>query len=216
MSNLPVQSIDSRQYFGITAAQPRSQLNMETFLQLLAVQLSNQNPLEPMSDRDFFAQMAQMGTVQGMDQLQKSMQMGQASALIGKTVTAVRPMTEGGANNLVTGVVRNVGYVNGDYVLQIQEPDGGYVDVKLGNIREVGEGSLSDDDYFIRGDQAILLMGRTIKAQTMGPDGQIREVVGVVKGIGIKDGERVLRVEVIGADQEPVEVSTKDVVAIIE
>jgi flagellar basal-body rod modification protein FlgD len=122
-----------------STVKPKSQLDMETFMRLLTTQLANQNPLEPMNDRDFFAQMAQLGTVQGMDSLNKSMQVSQASAMIGKTVTAVRPMTEGdtGSNDLVTGVVTRLQVINGDYYLGLRQEDGGMVDVKMGNIQKV-------------------------------------------------------------------------------
>lgn len=118
---------------------PKSQLDMQTFMLLLTTQLANQNPLEPMNDRDFFAQMAQLGTVQGMDDLNKSMEVAQAAAMMGKTVTAVRPMTDGstGTNDLVTGVVTRLQVINGDYYLGLRQSDGGIVDVKMGNIQQI-------------------------------------------------------------------------------
>lgn len=127
---------------GISSANARprkSELDMSTFIKLLSVQLSNQNPMEPMNDRDFFAQMAQLGTVQGMGNLQKSMEIQQASALLGKTVTAVRPMTEGttGSNDLVTGQVVGLNVKNGENLLVLQQVDGGLVEVKMGAIQSV-------------------------------------------------------------------------------
>lgn len=126
-------------YFGITPTASKQELNMDVFMRLLTVQLANQNPLEPMNDRDFFAQMAQLGTVQGVDKLKDAMDTTQASALIGKTVTALRPMTESGAsdNSTVTGVVKRLSIKNGEHILGIQEPNGGIVEVKMANIREV-------------------------------------------------------------------------------
>ncbi len=88
-------------------------LDQAAFLQLLTVQLSTQNPLEPMSDRDFFAQMAQLGTVQGVDELKRSMQVTQASALIGKKVVVTSPMSENGSGNTtITGKVEGVQIAN--------------------------------------------------------------------------------------------------------
>ncbi|MFQ3677797.1 MAG: flagellar hook capping FlgD N-terminal domain-containing protein, partial [Fimbriimonadaceae bacterium] len=54
----PVNSYDYNAGFGIQPQKSKSELNMEMFLRLLVTQLQNQNPLEPMNDRDFFAQMA--------------------------------------------------------------------------------------------------------------------------------------------------------------
>lgn len=126
-------------YFGVTKQPAKSELDMDTFMRLLTVQLSNQNPLEPMNDRDFFAQMAQLGTVQGVDKLKEAMDTTQASSLIGKKVTALRPMTEteGGENSTVTGTVKRLTIRNGEHILGIQDKDGGIVEVKLAHVREV-------------------------------------------------------------------------------
>ena len=113
---------------------------MEVFLRLLTVQLANQNPLEPMNDRDFFAQMAQLGQVEGMDDLKAGMNTLNGAAMIGKTVTAVRPMTDansGGTNSLVTGTVSRITMRDGKQILGIREANGGIVEVEMANIREI-------------------------------------------------------------------------------
>lgn len=148
MNNMnPYQSVSpvrGADYFGLNAQprQAKNDLDMETFLRLLVVQLVNQNPLEPMNDRDFFAQMAQLGQVQGMDRIQSTLDLGQSAALIGKTVLAVRPMTAEGSDGLnayVTGKIVKVSIRNGEQVLGVQEPNGGIVDIRLENIREVAQ-----------------------------------------------------------------------------
>lgn len=112
-----------------------SMLDMQTFLVLLSVQLSTQNPLEPMSDRDFFAQMAQLGQVQGMDDLRNSMDAAQASGLIGKKITAVRPFTQTGSQDqLVVGTVEKVIMRDGVYYLNVKEANGGIAQVQMGNV----------------------------------------------------------------------------------
>ncbi len=84
---------------GAVNAQPKTEsdvaeaLGQEDFLELLVAQMNNQNPLEPQSNGEFLAQMAQFGTVDGIQGLQdsfddfsKSMQSNdimQASSLIG-------------------------------------------------------------------------------------------------------------------------------------
>lgn len=117
---------------------PGSQLDMQTFLVLLSVQLSTQNPLEPMSDRDFFAQMAQLGQVQGMDGLKQAMDASQAANMIGKHVTAVRPFTETGTTDqLVVGTVKKVIFKDGNYYLNVQEANGGFAQVQMGNVLSI-------------------------------------------------------------------------------
>ncbi|HRK21034.1 MAG TPA: flagellar hook capping FlgD N-terminal domain-containing protein [Fimbriimonadaceae bacterium] len=132
-------SFNANNYWGLNAPPEKSKLDMNAFMRLLTVQLSNQNPLEPMNDRDFFAQMAQLGQVQGMDQLEKSMQVSQAAAMMGKTVTAVRPMTESGAsdNYLVTGVVTKMVVKNGEQRIVLREANGGEVEVGFNSIQQI-------------------------------------------------------------------------------
>lgn len=122
-----------------TAAKPKSTLDMETFMRLLTTQLANQNPLEPMNDRDFFAQMAQLGQVQGLDAVKKSLDVTQAAALIGKQVTAVSPFTESGtgSNELIQGTVKRLTVRNGEYYIGVQEANGGISEVKMDNIQSI-------------------------------------------------------------------------------
>lgn len=125
------------------APKAKSELNMDAFLRLLTVQLANQNPLEPMNDRDFFAQMAQLGQVEGMDDLKASLNTLNGSAMIGKTVTAVRPMTDAGnttgMNSTVTGTVERISNRDGKQILGIRERNGGIVEVQIGNVREISK-----------------------------------------------------------------------------
>jgi flagellar basal-body rod modification protein FlgD len=112
-----------------------STLDMATFLKLLTVQLSSQDPLNPMSDTDFFSQLAQMGTVQGVDQMKQTLQVSQAASLMGKTVSAMA--ASNGVAQQVTGVVNSLSIQNGTYLLNLTTPDGGAVQVSMDNIEGV-------------------------------------------------------------------------------
>lgn len=103
-------------------------IDMAAFMTLLTVQLTTQNPLEPMKDTDFFAQLAQLGTVQGMDNLKggiaslnSSMQMVEASGMIGKIVTAQRANPQTGESPFLTGEVTSVFLENGKFVCKVHE-----------------------------------------------------------------------------------------------
>lgn len=134
-----VNNLDSSSFFGISPAKAKSDLDMTTFMRLLTVQLTNQNPLEPMNDRDFFAQMAQLGTVQGIDQMKGSLQLTQASALMGKTVTGDGSLSAGGPLMSITGKVIRLTSSNGTYYLGLQQADGTIANVKLTNVKQVTE-----------------------------------------------------------------------------
>lgn len=136
MTPISMNALDNQVYG--TPAKPKSDLDINTFMRLLTTQLANQNPLEPMKDADFYAQMAQLGTVDGIGKLQNSMELTQASAMIGKTVTAVRTLTDNGENSLVTGQVIKVSLQNGNRVITVQDnQNGGLVDVSLANVQSI-------------------------------------------------------------------------------
>ena len=56
-----------------TAATPKkTSLGQEQFLKLMTTQMTHQDPTKPMENGDFLTQIAQFGTVSGIQDLQKS------------------------------------------------------------------------------------------------------------------------------------------------
>lgn len=87
---------------------PTQTLNQQDFLNLLVTQLQNQDPMNPMSDTDFIAQMAQFSTLQQSQQTYQSISEMQAANLIGSTVNV--STTDGVSDTgLVSGVLMNSG-----------------------------------------------------------------------------------------------------------
>jgi flagellar basal-body rod modification protein FlgD len=80
------------------SSKDRSDLGQEDFMTLMIAQFRNQDPFEPMDNGDFLGQLAQFGTVSGIDQLNgafsglqssiSSDQALQAANLVGRTVLA--------------------------------------------------------------------------------------------------------------------------------
>ena len=92
----------------------KNEMGKDEFLQILITQLTNQDPTEPMKDREFIAQMAQFSTLEQMTnmsdefrQLGALLQSGQAVSLLGKNVDINL-----GAST-ISGVVQEV--TGGDY-----------------------------------------------------------------------------------------------------
>lgn len=134
---------------------PKQELGEEEFLQILAVQLANQDPLQPMEDTDFIAQMAQFNSLQQMQQLNSSFSTSQAYSLIGKNVVGEVQEDNGSTIQIlgrVTGVVRQGG---ADY-LQV----GNYY-LPLGAVTEIYDTGI-DSNAMIS--QAANLVGKTVEA----------------------------------------------------
>jgi flagellar basal-body rod modification protein FlgD len=78
-------------------------LTQNNFLQLLVSQMENQDPLNPQSDTEMAAQMAQFTSLQQSSAMSGSLAMLQANSLIGSTVTLqATPQTT--ASGVVTSV----------------------------------------------------------------------------------------------------------------
>jgi flagellar basal-body rod modification protein FlgD len=99
-----------------------SGINTDQFLQLLVAQLQNQDPLDPVSDRDFINQLATLNTVQGIQSLNanfaemlKLQQLTQGADLIGKTVT----FAPAGGGDPRSGTVSAVSVQDGAFVLNV-------------------------------------------------------------------------------------------------
>ena len=84
-------------------------LDKDDFLKLLMVQLTNQDPTQPMQDKEFIAQMAQFSSLEQMVNMSSELAQvssiaarGQAFSLLGKSVT----INEG--DNIIKGIVEEV------------------------------------------------------------------------------------------------------------
>lgn len=84
---------------------PVQTLGQDDFLKLLVTQMSQQDPMNPMKDNEFIAQMAQFSSLEQSKSMMQDMASLRASTLLGSTVTVTDETNDKG---FVTGVVDKV------------------------------------------------------------------------------------------------------------
>lgn len=103
-----------------------NEIGKQDFLLLLVKQLSNQDPLDPLSNEDFISQLAQFGSLEqqinlntSFEQFLSFQQLTQATNLLGKEVICLF-QTEEGMTSAV-GTVEQVMTVNGTAILKLSD-----------------------------------------------------------------------------------------------
>ncbi len=126
---------------GNTSTTPQNaSLGQEDFMKILLTQLQFQDPLKPMDNQQFMAQMAQFTSLEmtrqqndKTDSLLTIQSSSQALSLIGK---AVDVQTASGAQQ---GSVISVAFQNGIPIMTVKTASGAYLtDVRLSQISRVG------------------------------------------------------------------------------
>ncbi|ORE96386.1 flagellar basal body rod modification protein [Stappia sp. 22II-S9-Z10] len=97
MSVSPVSAVGTNTANQTAALQPSgpSSLDYDAFLQLLVTQMQNQDPLNPMNDTEYVAQLATFSNVEqniitneNLQAMLTAQSLGDAGSLIGRTVTS--------------------------------------------------------------------------------------------------------------------------------
>ncbi|MBB3109395.1 flagellar basal-body rod modification protein FlgD [Paenibacillus phyllosphaerae] len=121
-----------------TTATKTNTLGKDEFLKILVTQLKNQDPMQPMQDTDFIAQMAQFSSVEQLMNMSENMgklsqNLGLASSMIGKEV-AWYQSTEAGTS-VESGVVESIVVRDG-----IQYAVVGASNIPIDEIVSIGQG----------------------------------------------------------------------------
>ena len=161
----------------VPTRQPNNDLDRTAFLQLLITQLQHQDPLNPMDDRDFIAQMAQFSALEQMVNLNATFERSMAYGMIGKFIDAsfLHPTSDGGEwielqDALVVSVSRQ-----GDTTLLTVVGEGGMpIDVPMNAVRIV---TGSSNNHLIEGiwnqmnmQRAQAMVGQYIQAVIQNDD----------------------------------------------
>ncbi len=131
-------------------------LGKDDFLKLLVAELTNQDPLSPMDNKDMITQMAQFSSLEQMNNMSKSMEnlvgafgalfqsslLSQGAALIGKHVEGMNIDGSG----FVNGIVESVQWLNGNPQLILVLEDGSKAGVDMSDITFVTDPKEPDPD----------------------------------------------------------------------
>jgi flagellar basal-body rod modification protein FlgD len=92
-----------------------SSMGRDQFMNLLVTQMRNQNPLDPINDSEFIAQLAQFSTLEGIEKLNanfddmvKLQQLTQGANLVGRVAIYDRPES----SEMGRGVIQAVSLFN--------------------------------------------------------------------------------------------------------
>lgn len=96
----------------------RINADKETFLKLLITQLKNQDPLDPVQDKEFIAQLAQFSSLESLQSIDAKLSASAGSALANQAVSLV-----------------------GKTARVLDASTGGLVEGKVTSVRVLGEGS---------------------------------------------------------------------------
>lgn len=164
-------------------------LDRDAFLKLLITQLQHQDPMSPMEDADFIAQLAQFSSLEQMQHLNDGFEAvgqnalsSQAFAMAGKWVDYVDP----NSGSVLTGKVDSVSFQNGQPSLAI-----GSTSVDLANVltvytdaESVGQGRSTSD--------AFAMIGKYV--QYVDASGSDEVLTGKVDSVSLVDGRPMLNI----------------------
>lgn len=163
-------------------------LGKDDFLKILMTQLQNQDPLNPMQDKDFIAQMATFSTLEQITNMGKSIdrfvqaeqqnKMISYSQFVGKEITWHKIEEKDGQEVVKegTGKIASVQFKENDVSFILEDGTA----LAPANISQLNE--VSNETHLL---QASMLIGKTITYL----DGNKQEKTAQVQSVSFKDGK---------------------------
>jgi flagellar basal-body rod modification protein FlgD len=106
----------------VDTVSPANNVNLQDFLTLLLTQLTQQDPLKPMDNTQFLAQLAQFTTLQQTSVMTQDMQQLLSTQVSSQSITLLgrHVMFAGTGGTTQTGQVVAVGFQGGQPLLSVQ------------------------------------------------------------------------------------------------
>ncbi|MCL1831795.1 MAG: hypothetical protein FWG45_02655 [Oscillospiraceae bacterium] len=109
--------MENRKKFAHLAGDTRGEINIETFYQLLIAEMSNQDPLDPMSNTEFISQMASFTALQVQQEALYYNNANYAQSMIGKSVIVASGVGE--KFQVDQGIVSSVDLTQGEFTITV-------------------------------------------------------------------------------------------------
>jgi len=162
--------------FANTSTRNTGELGKSDFLNLLVTQLRYQDPLKPVEDKEFIAQMAQFSSLEQMQNMNSSLSQSQAYNLIGKRVVANVVDEKTKETTVVEGNVTKVKVDRGNTYVVVKGKD-----IPIEQIAEVNDATGSSQSNI---SLYTNLIGSRVEGCVYDPDsGDVVSVNGAVKSI---------------------------------
>lgn len=93
-------------------------VSMDDFLTLMVAQLKNQDFMNPVDDTQYVTQLAQISTMQQMEEMAYNAKSSYVASLVGKNVSAAK-FTVSGELKKADGVVEKISLLDGKFVIYV-------------------------------------------------------------------------------------------------
>ncbi|NMA65517.1 MAG: flagellar biosynthesis protein FlgD [Clostridiaceae bacterium] len=159
------------------------ELGKNDFLQLLITQVQHQDPLNPSTDTEFIAQLAQFSALEQMQNLNRTFSYTSGFAMMGKFVSGEIQDEATGEVKYVSGIVESVRVLNGQIYAVVGEDD-----IPIDKITRVYETNLGASDKVTDYSNIIGLLGQS---RIINDDGEITTIKGLIAAIE-KENEEII------------------------
>jgi flagellar basal-body rod modification protein FlgD len=151
------------------------ELGKDDFLKLLITQVQHQDPMNPQSDTDFIAQMAQFSALEQMQNLNNSFSYSMGFSLLGKYISA-QITDDDGDVTYVNGRVESVRMSSGKVVAMVDGKE-----VPLEKISQVSDTQIGNSGSIMDYTGIIGLLTKTYVTNLDGKKGTIEGIIASVK-----------------------------------
>jgi len=179
-----------------------STLDKDAFLRLLVTQLQYQDPLNPMDDKEFIAQMAQFTALEQMQNMNATTSKSQAYSMIGKEIYAETYNSTTYSVDTVEGYVTAVTIKSGSPYLLVMDETGAVKTVPLDDVVEVYDSKIGSSQSILDQlggiydsmavSQNMALVGKYVQAIAEDIDGNPIYIEGKVDSVKFNNGQVVL------------------------